>query len=492
MKKIIQLTVFLLVTWSSHAQCPVGDVVLTSQTEVNAFGTTYAGCTVIDGSLQIGTTDVPGTDISDLSPLSAITTITSGLTISHNLQLTDLDDLENLTSIGTTLRIEYNPSLISLAGLSDMIPVQSAFTVNIHHNETLPSLVGLEGITSADMLLISYNDALVNMEGLSNLTNASGLNAYGNLAMTSFQGLESLTTLSQGFSIGDNSSLINFSGLDNLTSAGGLFVVQNNHALENLVGLGSLSSVENFLIGTNNALSSLEGLPDGLSITGMLLLSQNPMLGMCAVKPICDFVANGTIMQIENNSTGCNNATEVAEACAALPVTLVSFTAKPEGNTALLSWITIEETGSDYFEVQVSADLKNWRSLGKIQTHGDSNQKQEYSFTDNGPGLQTGFYRLRMVDLDGTFTYSPVRSLVFDSPDVILYPNPVADVLFLKGEDLVNVERVDLTDGNGNIILASVTITDEGLSLRNVHAGLYSLRVYHRDGSMHTFKVLKN
>jgi hypothetical protein len=492
MKRFFLLTLFLLVTAASQAQCPVGNVILRSQAEVNAFGTNYPDCATITGNLLIGDDFSLGSNISDLSPLAGISEVTGGLSISYNNVLTNLDDLENLTSIGTGLTISENPSLVSLDGLSNMVPVESEFLLNINNNETLSSLAGLEGITSVGVLSISYNPLIINLEGLSGLTAARGLNAYGNLAMTSFQGLEGITMFPDGFSIGDNSALINFTGLDNITTVGGLFVVQNNEALENMVGLGSLVSVSNFMVGGNDALSSLTGLSGALTISGFLLLRENPLLSMCAVKPVCDFVAGEGIAQIELNSTGCNNVEEVGEACLALPVSLIEFAAKPEGRTVQLSWSTTEEVNSDYIEVQASSDLEYWHSLAKISTKGESNQKQEYTFTDASPATGTSFYRLRMVDLDGSYTYSPIRSLVLRGADLIIYPNPVADVVFLDGENMENIKRTDLVDRNGRIVMVSSVLTDEGLSLKNLQPGLYSLRIYRKDGSMQIVKMLKN
>lgn len=115
----------------------------------------------------------------------------------------------------------------------------------------------------------------------------------------------------------------------------------------------------------------------------------------------------------------------------ALPVRLVSFSgiANREGGV-LLNWKTTDETGFDYFEVQRSSDTKSFEVLGKVSGYGITTQNiQTYQFTDRHPG-NISYYRLKMVDQDGTFAYSRLISVSTDNPSVTIsnaYPNPSED-----------------------------------------------------------------
>ncbi len=99
-------------------------------------------------------------------------------------------------------------------------------------------------------------------------------------------------------------------------------------------------------------------------------------------------------------------------------------------STSLLTWITSTELNSDYFEIERSTDAKSWINLGIVQAAGNSNAKNNYNFVDSIPESGLNYYRLKMVDLDGTFAYSRIKSVNFPEFSwAKLYPNPVNDVL---------------------------------------------------------------
>ena len=113
-----------------------------------------------------------------------------------------------------------------------------------------------------------------------------------------------------------------------------------------------------------------------------------------------------------------------------LPVTLVSFTATPAGNHAVhLDWATASELNNDYFEVQRSRDGHLFEALGRVAGHGTSGQASSYRFIDEtSANGTTAYYRLRQVDTDGSFHFSPVQAVTLASPSslvqVRIAPNP--------------------------------------------------------------------
>src|SRR5690606_12196009 len=82
-------------SFTTRPLCPPGDVILTSQTEVDAFATNYPNCTEISSDLNIS-----GSTITNLDGLSNLTSVGGNLYISSNSSLTNLDGLSNLTSVG--------------------------------------------------------------------------------------------------------------------------------------------------------------------------------------------------------------------------------------------------------------------------------------------------------------------------------------------------------------------------------------------------------
>lgn len=113
-----------------------------------------------------------------------------------------------------------------------------------------------------------------------------------------------------------------------------------------------------------------------------------------------------------------------------LPVTLVSFTATPAGNHAVrLAWTTGSEVTSDYFEVQRSHDGSLFEALGRVAGRGTSAQAGSYQYIDKVSGSETmAYYRLRQVDTDGSFRFSPVQAVALAAPlslvQVSVAPNP--------------------------------------------------------------------
>ncbi|HPO54362.1 MAG TPA: T9SS type A sorting domain-containing protein [Ignavibacteriaceae bacterium] len=112
-----------------------------------------------------------------------------------------------------------------------------------------------------------------------------------------------------------------------------------------------------------------------------------------------------------------------------LPVELTSFSAKQNGNNVTLNWKTATETNNFGFDVEKSADSKNWNKIGFVQGSGNSNAPKDYSYTDKISSLNGKFYyRLKQIDNDGTTSFSKVVEVESLKPATFglsqNYPNP--------------------------------------------------------------------
>jgi hypothetical protein len=145
----------------------------------------------------------------------------------------------------------------------------------------------------------------------------------------------------------------------------------------------------------------------------------------------------------------------------ALPVELTRFTAtKNQNNDVVTAWVTASENNTARFEIELARGNEEYRQnnfskIGEVNSYGNSTTEQRYQFTDeenNKSGIR--YYRLKIVDLDGRFAYSPIRPVVFD--DEIkwqVYPNPSSGLFNLvyqvtEGEFVF----VKIHDANGKLV----------------------------------------
>ena len=116
-----------------------------------------------------------------------------------------------------------------------------------------------------------------------------------------------------------------------------------------------------------------------------------------------------------------------------LPVELSSFTANLSGSNLELRWVTATEVNNYGFEIERSSvetgqtTSLQWKKLGFILGHGNSNSPKTYSFIDDKPLKGKLQYRLKQIDNNGTFKYTKTIEVGTDFLKYDLaqnYPNP--------------------------------------------------------------------
>ena len=259
--------------WLALAQCPSGDVTLSTQAQVNAFP---PGCIRLNNSLTIR-----GNDITDLRPLSNLTDVNNSLIITANASLSTLAGLGNLYYVEGDLLIDSNPVLTSIAGLSGLNQVRSTFQIS--NNPRLTGLTGLSKLTELDgSLVIDNNPALTSIAGLSNLLSIRYvLQISNNPRLTDLTGLGSVNSVGNDLRIDNNPSLTSIAGLSALTQAGTL-KISTNDLLTNLTGLSQLTDVGRVLIENNPVLTSIASLTALTGTSNSLLIIGNAKLANLA------------------------------------------------------------------------------------------------------------------------------------------------------------------------------------------------------------------
>lgn len=170
-----------------------------------------------------------------------------------------------------------------------------------------------------------------------------------------------------------------------------------------------------------------------------------------------------------------------------LPVSLTSFVARLHEKQVTLTWETSWEKDSRYFEIERGTDLYFFKSIGTVDASGTTRGRTQYTFTDEIPLPNASYYRLKMIDLDGSYTYSVIRDIYVDSPNAEwqVSPNPVTyGTIQIKGYFFGKVE-IQLMDMNGRQIefeKISVETTTLYISpLKPLSAGLYVLTLILND-----------
>jgi hypothetical protein len=167
-----------------------------------------------------------------------------------------------------------------------------------------------------------------------------------------------------------------------------------------------------------------------------------------------------------------------------LPVELLSFAATAVGpNQVRLDWVTTREINSHHFDVERSANATDFAYVGTHNAAGNSNGPLLYSLMDNSPLQGMSYYRLRMVDLDGSVKYSELASIWLSAETGLsahIFPNPTDGLLTVQlSEPTASIPHFEVYTSTGQRVQAPVRPQGPGhwqLDLGQQPAGVYHLR----------------
>ncbi len=116
-----------------------------------------------------------------------------------------------------------------------------------------------------------------------------------------------------------------------------------------------------------------------------------------------------------------------------LPVELINFTAQHFGSGHLIKWRSASEINTMHYELERSQNGRNFEVVTITSAQGSNTSGADYSFRVEEPFNGNNFYRLKMVDIDRSFTYSNIALLVNSlETNWSVYPNPTAEVLYIS------------------------------------------------------------
>lgn len=172
------------------------------------------------------------------------------------------------------------------------------------------------------------------------------------------------------------------------------------------------------------------------------------------------------------------------------PVEWLQFDAYAHPDGIQLSWGTAQEINNQAFEIDRSVDGRNWQKVGTVPGVGTTAEPQWYQFTDHSAQLgQPYYYRLRQVDLDGQFSFSPrVSATIPMEGNTRLFVEAKTQRLRITHTGAMG----ELMDLSGRTLKAfPVHAGDTWIDLGGLPVGVYLLRLTHPDGWVETHKVLK-
>lgn len=385
---------------------------------------------------------------------------------------------ERITFINGLLTTNINQPLLSLVTLADRAPINNNLGGQLQNETNYNYLRGL--VRTTRLGVVSGETLTYGNIGMT-LTFNNGNNP-GNVDVTR-NTAESYTPLGTKYSV---RRIFNVTPSDQQSNAGGL----------NATMVFRYQNIDTRALGAGNANRIQE---QNLA----LFLSTNQggtfqQLG----RDILDTLANS----LTKNNVRSFATFTLGDITNPLPVRLTAFDAKRVGSDALITWQTASEVNSKGYDVQVSTNGTEYRTIATINSKSaNTNSPSEYRYVDteaNKAGMR--YYRLRQVDLDGKDAYFKPVGVSFDgkvtASELVAYPNP------LKSGDDLRVAMQTSVAGKGQLVITDMTgrtlstqtldltsgVTDMSVSnFNSLKAGIYMVRVSLPSGDTKTLKVVK-
>ncbi|MCU0322151.1 MAG: lamin tail domain-containing protein [Chitinophagaceae bacterium] len=201
---------------------------------------------------------------------------------------------------------------------------------------------------------------------------------------------------------------------------------------------------------------------------------------------LCDPLADNTLSSnwaASNASTGntinailLKASPGVLEACSSLPVTWLTFTAtNSQRNETILNWQVNEYNVKNYF-IEQSNNGEYFEQLATVTSKG--NGKNVYSFNTLKQVKENTYYRLKQVDVDGSFSYSKVVRVQNNrKTEFTIIGNPVKDVLTVNIDQTLLNDTFTLLNAEGTLLqIIKPQQTIVNINVSKYVSGTYFLR----------------
>ncbi len=185
----------------------------------------------------------------------------------------------------------------------------------------------------------------------------------------------------------------------------------------------------------------------------------------------------------------------------AVPLHLLTFTANLKDKTTHLQWTSENEQNFSHYEVERSTNSREWSIVGTVKSKGGSG-KNEYSYADDlshfTPHVSQLFYRLKMIDLDGTFKFSNIAQIAVNKEmeKMTLFPNPAKSFVKIQlPTKITSSSIVTVSDVNGKVVLQnslSFINRQATLPIGTLSNGIYSIKILVRENEFIQQMIVAN
>jgi Secretion system C-terminal sorting domain len=172
--------------------------------------------------------------------------------------------------------------------------------------------------------------------------------------------------------------------------------------------------------------------------------------------------------------SGCNVTTGV------MPIVLSGFQLQRKSSDVFVSWQTQQEINSSNFDIERSYDDVTFEKIGSVVAAGSSNNARSYSFIDNSnASKKASFYRVKMIDKDGAFTYTEIKSIGGSeaATDFIIFPNPCHGNAKITISNLAEPTDIQVMDVTGRMVKRTSLTNTNVAEINNLQNGTYFVRI---------------
>jgi hypothetical protein len=153
-----------------------------------------------------------------------------------------------------------------------------------------------------------------------------------------------------------------------------------------------------------------------------------------------------------------------------------------QDKNGLIKWGTATEVSTKEFIVEHSTDARSFASIGVQSAAGNSNTTSNYNFTHLNLPVGLNYYRIKQIDLDGSFSYSAVVTLLNKNglKNNILAPNPATNYSLLVFAKPTYQASIRIINTNGAIV-SNYKIGDGNtqfnIDVTKLSAGVYTVEI---------------